>query len=330
MLAAAERASNLVRQLLLFSRRQPMEFKPLDVGRIVDDLVKMLDRLIGEDVTVEAEHAAGLWVIRGDAGSLEQVLMNLSVNARDAMPGGGRLHIATENVVLGKEDCHAIPGAKPGRFVRLSVSDTGAGMGKGTIERIFEPFFTTKDIGEGTGLGLSVVYGIVRQHKGWINVYSEPGRGTAFRVYLPAAYDLAGEDAEEEAPLESLRGRGETVLVVEDEEELRAFGVRVLTEMGYAVLDAGDAQQALALAEREQGPIDLVFCDCVLPDQTGIQLVERLLQLRPDLRVVLTSGYTDDKSQWALIRDRGYVFIQKPYRLADLLQSVRKQLDRKD
>jgi len=323
---AAVRATNLIRQLLLFSRKQPMEFSLLNLNRTVDDLLKMIKRLIGEDITINTELEPNLWTVQADTGSIEQVIMNLAVNARDAMPKGGRLTIKTENVILDKKQCKVIPEARPGKFICLSVEDTGIGMDKKVIQHIFEPFFSTKDAGKGTGLGLSVVYGIIKQHGGWINVYSEPGQGSIFKIYLPAFSIKPEEETKEMISLHELQGGGQRILLVEDEEEVRRFAANFLSENGYVVFEAANVKEAMEVFEREEGKFHLIFCDVVLPDQSGLQLIERLLSYKSELRVLLTSGYTDDKSQWPIICERKFRFLQKPYALAELLQAIKEAI----
>ncbi len=324
---AAQRAASLTRQLLAFSRRQALQPQVLDLNATVADMKKMLRRLIGEDIELVTVLEPERWTVKADPGQLEQVIMNLTVNARDAMPQGGRLTIKTENVTLDQDYCQLIPEARPGRFVCLSVEDTGAGMDKETIQHIFEPFFTTKGE-EGTGLGLAVVYGIVRQHEGWINVYSEPGRGSTFRVYLPTfSIEPEEDEIEEMISLQELQGRGQRILVVEDEAGVRAFARRALVENGYVVFEAASAEEAVAIFEREEGDFHLVFSDVVLPDAVGLQLVDHLLSLKPALRVLLSSGYADRKSQWPLICERGFPFLQKPYASAALLQTIREAIE---
>ncbi len=323
---AAMRASDLTRQLLAFSRKQPLKFAPVDVNGTIEDLSKMLRRLLGEDVIVRVDLGESVWPVRADRSNIEQVIMNLVVNARDAMPDGGTLFIKTENVEVDEEYTHNVADARVGRFVRISVEDTGTGMDRETTRHIFEPFFTTKAPGKGTGLGLSVVYGIVRQHEGWINVYSEKGRGTVFNIYLPA---LPGREVEESgagASPGSLRGRGERIMVVEDEEEVRALAVRVLDENGYKAYAAASAEEALALFEREKGDFDLLFSDVVLPGKSGLELAEEMTARNPRLRLLMCSGYADHKSQWPLIKKRGMPFLQKPFAVTDLLEAVRKAL----
>ena len=326
VLAAAEHGASLVRQLLVFSRKHPMVETSLDLNRIVGDLLKMLARLIGEDIAIETDLADGLWTVRGDETNLEQVIMNLTVNARDAMPDGGRLTIATANVTLDASVSIRTPEARPGRFVRATVADTGIGMDEGTLLRIFEPFFSTKEAARGTGLGLAVVYGIVRQHGGWITAASQPGEGAIFRIYLPAS----DRDPRQETPkaelLEELQGAGQRILLVEDEKAVREFAKLALSNNGYVVLDAADADQADEIVAREDRQFDLVLSDVVLPGRSGVQLVDRLLDTKPELRVLLTSGHMDRRSQWPVIRERGFPFLQKPYSLIALLQATRAAL----
>lgn len=323
---AAERATSLTGQLLALSRRQVLQPRVLDLNLLIADVNKLLERLIGEDVELVTVLAPGLRRVKADPGQLGQVIMNLAVNARDAMPEGGNLTIRTEDVTVDESYCHLIPEARPGKFVCLSVADTGSGIGKEIIEHIFEPFFSTKEDGKGTGLGLAVVYGIVKQHDGWINVYSEPGRGSVFKVYLPAFSIPPDEETEETISLPELQGSGEQILLVEDEEEVRKFAARALRENGYFVFEAATANEAINIYEREKGYFHLVFSDVVLPDGTGLELVDRLLSGRPQIRVLLSSGYTDEKLQRALIREKGFCFLRKPYGLADLLRAVREAI----
>jgi signal transduction histidine kinase/CheY-like chemotaxis protein len=323
---SAGRAANLTRQLLLFSRRQPMEFIPLSLNNTVENLLKMLHRLIGEDITINTELDSELWTVQADAGTLEQVIMNLTINARDAMPEGGTLTIKTENMHVDEDYCKTYTYARPGRFVCISVQDTGSGMDKEIIDSIFEPFFTTKGPGKGTGMGLSVVYGIVKQHEGWVNVYSEPGQGSTLKIYLPASSLKVEEETEETISLEELQGNGERILLVEDEEEVREFTTMVLGENGYVVCEAASAEEALDIFDKEAGNFDLIFSDVVLPGKSGIQLVDQLISHKPEIRILLSSGYTDHKSQWPVIRERGFRFLQKPYGLTDLLRAIREAI----
>ena len=323
---ATTRASRLTRQLLAFSRRQPMEIVSVELNELVDDMLKMLVRLLGEDIEIVTHLESELWGIQGDTGTLEQVLMNLALNARDAMPGGGRLTIHTENVWVDEGHLAVMSDARPGQFVRLSIIDTGHGMDSDTMQHIFEPFYTTKAQDEGTGLGLAVVYGIVRQHEGWINVYSEPEMGTSFSVYLPAASQAVSVSTDETPDVAILRGDGEHVLLLEDEDSVRAFVSRVLQEHGYVVTAASGQAEALQIFDRQGDTFDLVFSDVVLPDGNGVELVRDLISRRPDLRILFASGYSDDRAQWATIDRSSYQFLQKPYSLVELLSVVKQTL----
>jgi two-component system, cell cycle sensor histidine kinase and response regulator CckA len=325
---AASKAAGVIRQLLLFSRKQHMEPLPTNLNDVISHLVKMIDRLIGEDIVIETNLEKELWNILGDEGNIEQILMNLSVNARDAMSSGGKIFIKTENVTINKEYCRGCNRGRPGRFVCLSVSDTGTGMDKLALDHLFEPFFTTKPVGKGTGLGLSVVFGIVEQHKGWINVYSEPGHGTTFKVYFPSSSANFQQRSKEAPPIASLKGNGERILVVEDQPELRELAIEILKTNGYSVFPASTVKAAMEQFEKENGRFDLVFCDVVLPDATGIQLVEALLK-RWEFKVIITSGYTDEKSNWDIIKEKKYRFQHKPYTMHALLQAVKEELKNK-
>jgi len=325
IVGVAERGARLTRQLLLYGRKHPMEPTLLNLNGMVGHLLEMLNRLIGEDIAINIDLEPDLWTVRADGSSIEQMIMNLAINAREAMSEGGNLTINTENVTLDEEDCKAIPEARPGKFVCLSVADTGVGMDEEIMQRIFEPFFTTKKAG--AGLGLSVVYGIVKQHEGWIDVYSEPGQGSTFKVYLPALTIKPEDEIEETISLQDLQGSGERILLVEDEEDVREFLARVLRENGYVVFGSANAKEAIDIFETEKGEFHLVFTDVVLPDSDGLQLVDQLLSRNPQLGVLLNSGYTDDRSQWPVIRERGFPFLQKPYALARLLQATRDAME---
>ncbi|MDY7031272.1 MAG: ATP-binding protein, partial [Thermodesulfobacteriota bacterium] len=321
---ASLRAADLTRQLLLFSRKQPMEFTSLNINETVHDMFKMITRLISEDITINKDLQSGSWIIRADQGNIEQVIMNLVVNARDAMPNGGVLTIKTEQVQLDESYLKTYDYARPGRFVCLSISDSGIGMDEETVQHIFEPFFTTKGPGEGSGLGLSVVYGIIKEHQGWINVYSEPGQGSTFRIYLPVTHEKQERETNNIPPLHELQGNKERVLLVEDEAGVREFATRALRENGYIVVEAASASEAINIFEREEKNFHLVFSDVVLHDQSGVQLVEKLLYHNPRLRILLSSGYADDKSKWPIIRERGFPFLQKPYSLYELLGIIKE------
>lgn len=315
-------ATDLTRQLLLFSRKHLTQFTYLDLNKLITDLLKMLHRLIGEDISIVTALDNHLWSVFGDTGTLEQVIVNLTVNARDAMLDGGKITIQTDMVHLTDIDCGMIPEAHPGSYVRLSISDTGKGISKDIIDRIFEPFFSTKGPTKGTGLGLSVVYGIVKDHKGWINVYSEEGKGCVFKIYLPGSKVKVTETIKKERSIQDLKGNQEKILLIEDEKCVREFTTRALERNGYQVFVAKTATEAYELFKEKSECIDLVLSDVVLPDLSGVQLLEQLQKERSDLKIMLTSGYTDSKSQWTVIKEKKIPFLQKPYALTDLLAAI--------
>ncbi len=325
ILKAGERAASLTRQLLAFSRKQILEPRVLDLNTLLNDLEKMLKRVIGEDIDLITRLQKDLGRVKADQGQLEQIVMNLVVNARDAMPKGGRLTLETANVLLDEGYARHRHPVQPGPYVMLAVSDTGAGMTPEVQARIFEPFFTTKGMGKGTGLGLATVYGIVKQSGGYIWVYSEPGQGSTFKIYLPRVEELA-EKAHQAGTAASPRGT-ETVLVVEDEEEVRELVVKSLQKYGYQVLATGDVDRAVKLAEEHAGPIHLLMTDVVLPKMGGRDLARCLKGLRPDLKVLYTSGYTDDAIVHHGVLEPGVAFLQKPFALSSLARKVREVLD---
>jgi two-component system cell cycle sensor histidine kinase/response regulator CckA len=324
---AAERAAALTKQLLIFSRRQVSEPEVLDLNAVVGEVEKMLTRILGEDIKLETVLEPNLQPVKVDRANIEQVIMNLAVNARDAMPDGGNLIINTENVTLDKRDFRGIREAKPGDFVCFSITDSGTGITKEIMEHIFEPFFTTKAKGKGTGLGLSTVYGIIKQSGGWINVYSEPGQGSVFKTYLPvSSADIDGKGKAEIPAVEKLSGNSEKILLVEDEEPIRIATQRLLSEHSYQVSSTESAEKALTIFNQEKGDFQLVFSDVVLPEKSGVELVEQLRALKPEIKVLLSSGYADEKSQWSAISDRKYPFIQKPYTAEKLLRIVKETI----
>ena len=323
---AAVAAADLTRQLLAFSRRQVLAPRIIDLNAVVSGAQKLLGRLIGEDVTVETRLDPALASVRADPGQMEQVLMNLAVNARDAMPNGGRLTIETANVMVDTEFAPERPGPAAGPHVLMAVSDTGIGMDEATKARIFEPFFTTKEIGKGTGLGLATVYGIVKQSDGFIWVYSEPGKGSTFKIYLPRV-DGPPESLETgERPARSLRGT-ETIMVAEDTAAVRAVVRDVLERHGYTVVEAATGREAAQLAGRRPGGIDLLVTDVVMPELSGRDLVRELRTVKPDLKVLYMSGYTDDAVLRQGMLEPGAAFIQKPFRPDDLARRIRDLLD---
>ncbi|OLC08399.1 MAG: hypothetical protein AUH41_08365 [Gemmatimonadetes bacterium 13_1_40CM_66_11] len=319
---AADGAAALTRQLLAFSRQQVLEPKVIDLNSVVDNLKKILQRVIGEDVELTTVLAAELAAVKADVSQIEQILMNLAVNARDAMPTGGKLTIETTNVDYDPERQQRSDGST--EFVMLAVTDTGTGMDEATKARIFEPFFTTKQPGKGTGLGLATVYAIVTQAGGFIWVYSELGHGTSFKIYLPQVDAVATTAAV--ARVDLPRGT-ETVLLVEDAAAVRAVARQVLQRQGYNVLEASDGEDALHLAARYQGTIDLVLTDVVMPRAGGRELAERLLTVRRDTRVLYMSGYTDDSVVRHGILEGGVAYLQKPFSPEGLARKVREVLD---
>lgn len=326
IIKSGEKAKSLTSQLLAFSRKQMLNPRVIDLNIIVTDMEKMLQRLIGEDIKLVTILSPKPARVKADQGQIEQIILNLAVNARDAMPDGGTLTIKTENIVLDKEQCKIIQESAPGLFTRLSIEDTGAGMDKEVIGRIFEPFFTTKDYGKGTGMGLSGAYGIAKQHEGWINVYSEVRKGSIFKIYLPSSTSKSDYKIEKETKVivEDLKGKGERILVVEDDSSIRIFSKRLLSKNNYVVLEAVNSQEALTIFDKEAGNIDMVFSDMILPDKNGLQLVEELISKKRNLKVILTSGYLDSKSQLQKIQEKKFKFIQKPYSVEELLKAIRE------
>jgi two-component system cell cycle sensor histidine kinase/response regulator CckA len=325
---AGERAASLTRQLLAFSRQQVIELRPLNLNAVVENMDKMFRRVIGEDIVLKTRMDPGLGQIRADVGQLEQVLMNLVVNARDAMPSGGELIIETANVELDEAYAQAHLGVKPGPHAMLAVHDSGTGMDEATRSRIFEPFFTTKPVGRGTGLGLSTVFGIVHQLGGSIWVDSERGQGTTFKIYL-ARTEEAAEGSR--SPKEGAAARGsETVLLVEDDEQVRRVARGILTRNGYKVLEARDAAEAVRFCEAKSSVIDLLLSDVVMPQVSGPELADRLISLRPAMKVLFMSGYTGEAVANRGVLRQGAAFIQKPLTPETLTRKVRDVLESRE
>jgi len=323
---AAERAGNLTRQLLMFSRKQMAQPSVLDLNQVVANMTKMLNRVLTETISLQVNYSPHLSKVYCDAGMMEQVLMNLAVNARDAMPDGGKLIIRTSNEKIEADYARMKPQAKVGDYVCLEVSDTGCGIPEKILPRIFEPFFTTKGSEKGTGLGLATVYGIVQQHQGWVGVYSEEGKGTTFRVYLPVIRDL--QIIEKHPVAEEVCRGTETILLVEDDIAVCALSRNMLERCGYKVVEANSGAAALEVWEKFQGQIDLVLTDMVMPGgMTGIELVRRLRVKRPGLSFIYTSGYNADIVGKDFTLLEGVSFLQKPYPLQKLAQTVRTALD---
>jgi PAS domain S-box-containing protein len=326
---AAERASSLTRQLLAFSRQQVLQPKILDLNAVVSEMGKMMQRILGEHIQLTIRLGQPLGHVKADPGQIEQVLMNLLVNARDAMPRGGTITIDTQNYSIDTLYASQNVDVRPGHYVVLSVSDNGSGMTEEVRQRIFEPFFTTKEVGKGTGLGLSTVYGIVKQSGGFIWVYSELGKGTIFKIYLPQVDDLVSSEKKEAGiDDETLQGT-ETVLLVEDEPMVRALTRDILEMCGYHVLEAGDGGEAVSLCEGYEGEIELLLTDVVMPGMSGKELAKALTPLRPRMKVIYMSGYTDDAVSPHEVLDGGAAFLQKPFTPAALLRRLRETLDPK-
>ncbi len=325
---AGLRAAELTRQLLAFSRRQVLETKVLNPNAAIGGIAKMLRKLLGADIELATLPADDLWNVKVDPGQLEQVLMNLAVNARDAMPHGGKLTIETANVTLDEAHSTTHPDVRAGHYVQIAVGDSGLGMDADTQARIFEPFFTTKEKEKGTGLGLATVFGIVRQSEGHIAVESEPGVGTTFRIYLPKFGGAAAPSPAQSEELEAAAG-SETILLVEDEDQVRVLARDVLRRHGYVVLDAASAGEALLVCEQHEAPIDLLLADVVLPRMNGRLLAERIATLRPAIKVLLMSGYTDDAVLLRGVLDSDLAFLQKPLTPTSLARKVREVLDAK-
>jgi signal transduction histidine kinase/CheY-like chemotaxis protein/HAMP domain-containing protein len=327
---AAERAASLTRQLLMFSRKSVMQDQLLDLRESVGNMSKMLKRLVGEPIALEFSPPPELPLVRGDAGMVEQVIMNLAVNARDAMPSGGKLIISIHPVTIDAPYVRLHPEARTGAFVFLQVTDTGSGMDVVIRSRIFEPFFTTKEAGKGTGLGLATVYGIVKQHGGWIEVTSEVGKGTSFGIFFPAAADTAKTIKKTDVLLAPVGGGTETILLVEDEASVLKMGKMILQDCGYQVVEACSGVEALELWERNEGRIDLLLTDIVMPQGlSGVDLAQKLNGLKPALKVLYISGYDISYLDTQIIRKGGGVFLQKPYTRFTLAKAVRDCLDKK-
>ncbi|MEW6262595.1 MAG: response regulator [Thermodesulfobacteriota bacterium] len=324
----AARAAELVLGLLTFSRQVEPELRLIDLNQVIRDVVVILERTIPKMIGLETNLAENLTPIRGDVHQLEQVLMNLAANAKDAMPDGGALILETEMIRLSPGDGRSYPDLPPGRYVRLGVTDTGQGMDKETLAHIFDPFFTTKGVGEGTGLGLSTVYGVIKAHGGHLTCYSEPDRGTTFRAYLPAAEEGAVlEPIPPAAPGEKPLTGTETILVVDDEEAILEVAREMLESQGYLVRTAGSGEEALAVYREMSGGVDLIMLDLGMPGMGGANCLKQLLSQDPDMKIVIASGYSANGQVKATLESGARAFIRKPYRLNDMLRQVRLVLD---
>ncbi|MBN2029251.1 response regulator [bacterium] len=324
---SAERASDLTRKLLYFSRKQPMEYKSVNVNETIEGLLYMVMRLLEGKITINTIFESELNPIRADLRSIEQVLINIIINARDAMPDGGQINIRTENKILNSKDCEHMSESRPGEYVCISISDHGSGMDGETLQHIFEPFFSTKGQGKGTGLGLSVVYGIIKQHNGWIDVKSKLNRGSEFKIYLPTAREESSGDEVERDTFKSLKGSGERILLVDDEDSILEYVDKALTRCGYRIYPVSNSKEALNVFKKEKGNFNLLLSDVVLPDQDGVELAYQLLNYNPNLPVLLSSGYYDCYTRYPAIQDNEFPFLQKPYTLNDLLHMIRSTME---
>jgi signal transduction histidine kinase len=322
----AQRAAGLTAQLLAFARRQVLQPRNLDLNESIGEMAGFLQTSIGAHIELKTVQAPNLRVIRADPAQIDQILMNLCLNARDALPNGGRLTVETQNIEISEHYCQIHPSAPPGSYVLLTVSDTGVGMDKTTLDRIFEPFFTTKELGRGTGLGLATVYGIVKQHEGFINVYSEPGHGTTFRIYFPAGTGPAERrDSVKDVPV----SKGvETILIAEDHEGLRELAQETLTSCGYNIILAKHGEEAVQLFRANRDKIALVVLDVVMPLLSGPQTYGQIRAMRPDVPVIFTTGHTAESASLSSQIEAGAVFLQKPYAPRELNQAIRSTLDR--
>ncbi|HEY2773408.1 MAG TPA: response regulator, partial [Candidatus Binatia bacterium] len=336
----ATRAATLVRQLLAFSRRQTLRPQVLDLGDALSDLTMLLRRLIGEKVKLDFVHGRDLWPVKVDVSQFEQVIVNLAVNARDAMPDGGRLTVRTANVGAAESGELAYKGMPAADYVRIDISDTGTGIPADIREKIFEPFFSTKEVGKGTGLGLSTVYGIVKQTGGFVYVDSEEGKGTTFHIFLPRHH--AEQEAQAEAPAESHAANGAareaaaepkrdftgqgTILLVEDEEGLRSLNARGLRSRGYSVIEASNGVEAMEALEEKNGAVDLVVSDVVMPEMDGPTLLKEMRGRNPDLKIIFVSGYAEDAFEKSLPENEQFAFLPKPFTLAQLVAAVKETM----
>ena len=322
---AGARAATLVSQLLAFSRRQVLDMKDIDLNDVIVDLLQMIRSVIGEHITLDVHVGHDLEIVRADPGQMEQVLINLCVNARDAMSEGGVITIETKNVYLDEAYCQIHAWAEPGQFVLMSVADTGCGMTKETAENAFEPFFTTKDVGKGSGLGLSTVYGLVRQHDGLVDVESKIGEGSTFKIYLPVTEGSA--QAKDEKVKAAASGGAETILLAEDDDGVLRLAKKMLEHAGYTVLTAIDGEHALRVFDENAEEIDLILLDVMMPKISGKAVYERIQSQRPTTRVLFSSGYSMEAIHTDFVLDEGLQLLQKPYRRDVLLWEVRKVLD---
>jgi PAS domain S-box-containing protein len=323
ILESSDRAAELTKQLLLFSRKQEPIFRPLDLNRTITGLSKMLERLISEEIEIELNLDKNLSAINGDKGQIEQVITNLSVNARDAMEDTGKLIIRTKSINIENTESVEIPNANPGKYVVLEVEDNGTGMDKATLDKIFEPFYTTKEVGEGTGMGLSVVHGIIKNHKGWIDVDSQPGYGTVFKIFLPATEDSSKNRKKNNSKIDKHQGDSDGILVVEDRQDVLKNTAEILEMRNYKTYRACNGEEALDIFEKNKNEINIVISDVVMPGIRGDELADKLKSEKPELNIILCSGYTDNKVDKYKIESKGYQFVRKPYSISELLEAIK-------
>ena len=326
IISTSERARDLVRQLMAFGRKQVLEIHPLHLNRLIEDFIRLLRRTLREDIQIQTKLSSDIHKIRADRSQVEQILMNLAVNAQDAMPDGGVLTICTKNTVVDAYMVSQHPDVTPGDYVQLTFSDTGIGMNTDTTRKIFDPFFTTKEKGRGTGLGLSTVYGIVRQHEGFIWVYSEAGHGAVFKIYLPASVAEEATDVSDRFSRIPAASGNEAILVAEDDSMVRELTCTMLKQLGYRVLSAETPEECLRLAENSMVPIDLLLTDVVMPEMSGKELYIKIARIRPDVRVLYMSGYTANIIAHRGVLDEGTAFIQKPFSLQTLSEKLQAAL----
>jgi nitrogen-specific signal transduction histidine kinase len=325
ILAASEKAAQLTQGLLAFSRKQQISLKPLDINNTIRATSKLLKTLLTEDIELKTILPEDSPVVMADESQIDQIFFNLAANARDAMPQGGTLIVETKIVELDDDFIRMHGHGESGKYALLSISDTGIGMDEATKLKIFDPFFTTKEVGKGTGLGLSTVYGIVKQHNGYITVYSEPGRGTVFRVYLPLINQIINEEKEAQV---LIKGGNETILIAEDNDAVRGFIKTVLTEHGYSIIEAVDGEDAIDRFTKTEKSIDLIILDTVMPKKNGREVCDEIKKIKPDSKVIFTSGYTRDITlDKGMAEDDTFEFIPKPISPYVLLQKVRQVLD---
>ncbi len=329
ILTAAQRAQDLSRQLLTFSRKQPQELKPVDLRKVVESLRKLLRRTIPENITITANLPPVLSNIRGDMGQLEQMLMNLIVNAQDAMPKGGTLILALEETWIDEGFPNALGfDLRPGKHVLLRVADSGTGMSPNVLSRLFEPFFTTKEVNKGTGLGLSMVYGIVKQHGGSIHVYSEPDRGTTFKIFFPATEEKPGSSSIQDGSAADFPGKGQLILIVEDNESVRKLAEMILSKLGYRVMIAESPELGLEILRKDPDSIDLILTDVIMPGMNGHELFQMARTIRPGIKVVFMSGYDPNLISHHGILEEGVVFLQKPFTSFSLVKKISEGLEK--